>query len=362
VTDPDGGPAGAEQRVAAVVRPAVRELAAYQVPPARDVVKLDAMENPYPLPDALREAWLKALRDVELNRYPDAAAAALKNRLRETFEVPAGAGLLLGNGSDEIIQIIEAAAGGPVLAPEPTFVMYDMIARFLNAGFVGVPLGAGFALDVEAMLAAIDRHRPKVVFLAYPNNPTGNLFDERAIERIIAAAPGLVVIDEAYHAFAGRTLMPWLARHPNLLVMRTLSKLGLAGLRLGFAAAHPAWIEQLDKLRLPYNVGVLSQQSADFLLSHIDVLLEQAARVRAERARVRDALQGAGWECFASDANFILFRGAGRDAGEIFQSLLDRGVLIKNLAAAHPALEGCLRVTIGTPEENKRFLGALGSC
>jgi len=364
VADPDSGTAdtGVEQRVSAVVRPAVRELAAYHVPPASRVIKLDAMENPYPLPAELREQWLDALRDSELNRYPDAAAGALKDCLRKVLHLPPEAGILLGNGSDEIIQIITAATGGPVLAPEPTFVMYDMVARFLDAEFVGVPLAAGFALDPGVMLEAIDRHRPKVVFLAYPNNPTGNLFDEEAIERVIAAAPGLVVIDEAYHAFAGRTLVPRVLDHSNVLVMRTLSKLGLAGLRLGFAVAHPAWIEQLDKLRLPYNVGVLSQKSVEFALSHIDVFLDQAARIKAERVRVQDALQGAGWECFPSDANFILFRAAGRDAGEIFQSLLDQGVLIKNLSRAHPALQGCLRVTIGTPDENDRFLVALGAC
>jgi len=362
VTDSAGlsDDSGVEARVAEVVRPAIRELAAYHVPPAQDVVKLDAMENPYRLPVELREQWLDALRDADLNRYPDASATVLKERLREVFDVPPGAGMLLGNGSDEIIQILEAATGGPVLAPEPTFVMYDMIARFLNVEFVGVPLKEGFGLDLEAMLAAIDRHRPKVVFLAYPNNPTGNLFDEQAMERIISAAPGLVVIDEAYHAFADRTLMPQVLEYPNVLVMRTLSKLGLAGLRLGFAVAHPAWIEQLDKLRLPYNVGVLTQKSVEFALSRLDVFLDQAARIKAERARVHEALRDAGWDCYASDANFILFRGAGRDSDEIFQSLLDLGVLVKNLSRAHPALTGCLRVTIGTPDENDRFLEALG--
>lgn len=350
---------GVEARVAEVVRPAIRELAAYHVPPARDVVKLDAMENPYRLPPELRDAWLDVLRDADLNRYPDASAAALKDELRKAFDLPPGAGILLGNGSDEIIQIIEAACGGPVLAPEPTFVMYDMIARFLNVEFVGVPLSTGFGLDVDAMLEAVEQHRPKVVFLAYPNNPTGNLFDEQAIERIITAAPGLVVIDEAYHAFADRTLVSWLEHHPNLLVMRTLSKLGLAGLRLGFAVAHPAWIEQLEKLRLPYNVGVLAQKSVEFALTRLEVFQDQAARIKAERARVFSALQTAGWLCFPSDANFILFRSVERDADEVFQALFDQHVLIKNLSRAHPALTGCLRVTIGTPDENDRFLAAL---
>lgn len=342
-----------------VVRPVIRELSAYPVPPARDVVKLDAMENPYPLPPALHDAWLEALRGAPLNRYPDAAAADLKADLRAVFEVPAGADLLLGNGSDEIIQMVVTAVGGPVLAPEPTFVMYDMVARFLDAGFVGVPLDDRFGLDGEAMLAAIERHRPAVVFLAYPNNPTGNLFDEALVRSVVESAPGLVVIDEAYHAFAGRTLMPWVAKHPNVLVMRTLSKLGLAGLRLGFAAADPAWTRELDKVRLPYNVGVLTQRTAVFALAHIATFMEQAERIKDERRRVHDALAAAGYGCFPSDANFILFRCRERAAGDVFQALLDQGVLVKNLEKAHVALAGCLRVTIGTPEENDRFLAAL---
>lgn len=334
-------------------------MSAYHVPPAGDYVKLDAMENPYTLPPDLRDAWLQALRDTELNRYPDAEAASLKDALRSAFDVPTGADILLGNGSDEIIQIIQTAVGGPVLAPEPTFVMYDMVARFLDAGFIGVPLDDAFALDAEAVLAAIERHRPAVVFLAFPNNPTGNLFDEAVIRRVVERAPGLVVIDEAYHAFTDRSLMPWIDAHPNLLVMRTLSKLGLAGLRLGFAAADPAWIAELDKVRLPYNVGVLTRRTTVFALEHLSVFTEQAARIRSERRRVRDALAAAGYQCFPSDANFLLFRCRGQDAEQVFQTLLKGGVLIKNLSGAHPALAGCLRMTVGTPEENDRFLAAL---
>ncbi|HSH41527.1 MAG TPA: histidinol-phosphate transaminase [Arenicellales bacterium] len=358
-TDPAGPRGAAAERAAAVVRPAIRELSAYHVPPARDCVKLDAMENPYGLPAALREEWLEVLRDAELNRYPDASAAPLKDRLREVFGIPAGASILLGNGSDELIQMIQMAVGGPVLAPVPTFVMYEMVARFVDTGFVGVPLDAGFGLDGEAMLAAVRAHSPAVVFIAWPNNPTGNLFDEDTVRRVIEAAPGLVVIDEAYHAFAGRSLMQCVAEYPNVLVMRTLSKLGLAGLRLGFAVGDPAWIDELEKLRLPYNVGVLTQRSVEFALDHIEVFNEQAARIRAERERLAGELSAAGYRCFPSDANFILFHCGNRDPGEVFQALLDGGVLIKNLSAAHPALAGCLRVTVGTPEENDRFLATI---
>lgn len=349
----------AQDIAARTVNPAIRELDAYQVPPARDVVKLDAMENPWPMPEALRAQWLEALRGSGLNRYPDAAAEPLKAALREAFRIPGQAGVILGNGSDEIIQIIATAVDGPVLAPAPSFVMYGMIARFLGRRFVEVPLDSAFELDADAMVAAARRHRPAVVFIAYPNNPTGNLFDEPALRAVIEAAPGLVVIDEAYHAFAGRSWLPAVEDHPKLLVMRTLSKLGLAGLRFGFAAAHPAWIDELDKIRLPYNVGTLTQTSVAFALEHLEAFEAQAAAIRAERRRVLQALSDAGYACFPSEANFILFRCRTHTADAVFESLLEQGVLIKNLSASHPALSGCLRVTIGTPQENDRFLAAL---
>ena len=238
MTDPGGKSSdpGARRLVVEIVRPEILELTAYHVSPARDFVKLDAMENPYGLPPETREAWLEALRGAELNRYPDASAQVLKDKLRAAFAIPERTALLVGNGSDEIIQMIEMAVGGPALAPVPTFVMYEMAARFVASDFVGVPLTGDFGLDRDAMSTAIERHRPGVIFMAYPNNPTGNLFDEKTIRRVIEAAPGLVVIDEAYHAFSEHSLMGYVNEYPNVVVMRTLSKLGLAGLRLGFAA------------------------------------------------------------------------------------------------------------------------------
>lgn len=361
MTDPAGKPSSADARRLAsqVIRPGVRALSAYHVDPVGDLVKLDAMENPYGLPPALREAWLEALRDAELNRYPDAAATALKDKLRSALSLPEEAAIVLGNGSDEIIQLVQMTVGGPVLAPVPTFVMYEMAARFLGLEFAGVPLDAAFRLDGDAMAAAIRHRRPAVVFIAFPNNPTGNLFDEHAVRRVIEAAPGLVVIDEAYHAFAGRSLMDCVEEYPNVVVMRTLSKLGLAGLRLGFAAGDPAWIGELEKVRMPYNVNVLTQKSTVFALDHLDTFMEQAGRIRQERERVAAALGRAGYRCFPSDTNFILFRSDARSADEVFRAVRDGGVLIKNIAGFHPSLAGCLRVSIGTPEENDRFLAAL---
>ncbi len=344
-----------------LIRPEIRALKAYHVPAAAGLVKLDAMENPYTWPAAMKTAWLEALRDAPLNRYPDPEARELKARLRRALAVPAGAEVLLGNGSDELIQMILLAVARPgatVLAPTPTFVMYEMIATIAGMRFTGVPLTADFALDVAAFQRAMTEHRPAVVFLAWPNNPTGNLFDEDAIETIVREAPGLVIIDEAYHAFAGKTFLDRLGRFDNLLVMRTLSKQGLAGLRLGMLFGPPAWLAEFDKLRLPYNINVLTQVSARFALDHLDELDRQAARIRAERARVSAALMTIhGLTVWPSDANFILFR-VRASATPVHEALRREGVLVKNLETHLP---GCLRVTIGTPEENDIFLGALKS-
>ncbi|WP_092992325.1 histidinol-phosphate transaminase [Thiohalomonas denitrificans] len=345
------------------IRPEIRAINAYPVPDPGRLIKLDAMENPYTLPPELLEEWLDALRDVPLNRYPDAKARHLTDRLRATMDVPAGMDLLLGNGSDEIIQMLALALGGPgrtVLAPEPGFVMYRMIATFTGMDYVGVPLQEeDFGLNRDAMLKGIDQHQPAIVYLAYPNNPTGNLFDPEDMVAIIEAAPGLVVVDEAYHAFAEQSFMGRLGEWDNLLVMRTVSKLGLAGLRLGFLAGPREWIGELDKVRLPYNINVLTQVSGEFALSHMGVLDEQTARIREERGRLASALGGIeGVTPCPSAANFILFRVAD-DADAVFAGLQARGVLIKNLNPAGGALSGCLRVTVGTPEENEAFLAAL---
>jgi histidinol-phosphate aminotransferase len=346
-----------------LIRDEIRALAAYHVPDASGYVKLDAMENPYQLPAELRDALSQIVHDAAINRYPDAAATALKVRLRNTMEVPDGMEILLGNGSDEIIQILAMAIAKPgatILGLEPSFVMYKMIAAFAGVSYVGVPLRANFTLDLDATLAAIAAHQPALIFIAYPNNPTGNLFDMTALLRILDAAPGLVVLDEAYHVFALESFMPLLMRYPNLLVMRTLSKLGLAGLRLGFLVGSPAWLSELDKLRLPYNINILTQQIAEQVLAHADILEQQAAAIRSERTWLMQALENiAGIEVFPSAANFILLRVANADT--VFEGLKQRGILIKNLSRAHPQLQNCLRVTVGTPDENQQFLASLNA-
>ncbi len=351
-------------KITAFFRPEILALNAYHVPSAEGFVKLDAMENPYHWPPEMVEAWLSKLREIQPNRYPDPQPESLKKALRRHAKVPETMEILLGNGSDEIIQILlMALAGKPettVMAPQPTFVMYQQLAISLGLNFVSVPLQSDFSLDAGKVLAAIKQYQPQLLFLAYPNNPSGNLFDETVIVEIIEKAPGLVILDEAYAPFAQATFMDRLNQFDNLLVMRTLSKLGLAGLRLGFLAGHPAWLEQLDKLRLPYNINVLTQITAEFALANANVFEQQTAQIRSDRTKLFQQLQKLPQvEAFPSAANFILFRVP--DADAVFHKLKQQKILIKNLHPAGGLLTNCLRVTIGTPEENAVFFAALQS-
>ena len=346
------------------IRPEVRALSAYHVPETGDVVKLDAMESPYPWPDEdLRAAWLEVVAEAGANRYPDPRARSVAGRLRGHMGLVPDTGLVLGNGSDELIQLLTLAVARPgakVLAPEPTFVMYRMIATFCGVEFVGVPLDEDFALDVPAMEAAIEAHDPALVWLAWPNNPTGNLWPREAIHRVLAKAGGLVVVDEAYHPFAQDSFVDELDRHGNLAVLRTLSKLGLAGLRLGALAGPRDWLHEIDKLRLPYNVNALTQASVAFALDHFDRLETRAATIRAERERlVRRLAALPGVTVFPSAANFVLLRVPGGRARGVFEGALADGILVKCLDGSHPRLADCLRVTVGTPGENAQLLEAL---
>lgn len=345
-----------------IIRQDVLAMTSYPVPDASGFVKLDAMENPYPLPPELAAQLGEHLAGVALNRYPAPRPDALIEKIRRVMDVPPGCDVLLGNGSDEIISMITVACAKPgakVLAPEPGFVMYRMAAKFAHVGFVGVPLKPDFTLDVDAMLVAIAEHAPAVIWLAYPNNPTGTLFDERAVEQIIAAASkSLVVIDEAYQPFAQHTWMPRADEFGNVVVLRTMSKLGLAGIRLGYLAGRPAWLNEFDKVRPPYNINVLTQAAAFFLLDHVDVFDAQAAQLRAERARLAaDVAALPGAQVFDSAGNFLLVRVP--DASAVFETLLSARVLIKNVGKMHPLLANCVRLTVGTPDENARLVEAL---
>jgi histidinol-phosphate aminotransferase len=347
--------------VAAVVRPEIRALSAYVVARAEGMIKLDAMESPFPLPERLRASIAAAAAAVPVHRYPDGGGDAVKAALRAAMRIPEGLGLVLGNGSDELIQLIASAVAKPgatMLAPEPSFAMYRLNAIYAGMRYVGVPLAARFALDVGAMHAAIERERPALIFLAYPNNPTGNLFPASAVEGILRAAPGLVVVDEAYHAYAEATFLPRVAEFPNLLVLRTVSKIGMAGLRLGYAVAAPEWTTELDKVRQPYNLNALTQAVAPVLLAEGGLLAEQAAALKGERARLNAALGAVpGVEVFGTRTNFVLVRVS--DAPGWFDAFRRAGILVKNLHGWHPLLENCLRITVGTPAENDALIAVL---
>ncbi len=351
-------------RIAGTVRADIRELAAYPVAHADGCIKLDAMECPYELPEAVRDDIARTLRDTALNRYPAADLSALEQAVKTSFGVPDAADVLFGNGSDELIHIIVQACCNPgdvVMSPWPSFVYFDMAARFDHARFVGVPLTEDLTLDLPAMLAAIREHQPKVVFLAVPNNPTGGLWSDEDVAAIIAAAPGLVVLDEAYQPFASRSWMPEVLDAPNVVVMRTVSKIGLAGLRFGYLAGHPDWIAELNKVRPPYNLDVLTQATLLTVLRHKAVLDEQAARLRADREPLAAALAALpGVRVFPSAGNFVLARFSGKlDGNAVHLALKTRKILIRNFSNAHPLLANCLRISVGAPAENAALLAAL---
>lgn len=364
-TDAKSSRAGAADGVAARVerwiRRDIQQLEGYSVADATGMVKLDAMENPYVWDETMRRDWQAVLRSVELNRYPDPQAAAVKQRLCDTMGIPDSARVLLGNGSDELIQMIQTAVAGTdrcVVAPVPTFSMYQVIAATCGLKFIGVPLGPDFVLDAAAMRDAVRVHNPAAVFLAYPNNPTGNLFDRAAIAGVIAVTDGLVVLDEAYHPFSQESFMAELADFDNVVIMRTLSKSGLAGLRLGYLVGPPQWLQQLEKVRLPYNINSLTQVGATFALDRVDLFEEQARLIREQRELLfRELNHTPEIKAFPSHTNFILFRVA--DAPGVFNELKQAGILIKNLDQPGTALADCLRVTVGTPDEVQTFLSAL---
>ena len=353
------------EKVKNFIRPEIKALSAYHVPDPGDMIKLDAMENPYRWPEDVVDQWLDVIREVELNRYPDPGARVLKQHLRESMEVPVESEILLGNGSDELIQMIMMAMAGKgasgkqhaVLSVEPGFVMYKMIATFMDMPYIGVPLEEDFSINENALLTAIKKHQPAVIFLAYPNNPTSNLFNEQTIRNIIDVAPGVVVVDEAYHAFAEKSFMPMLTEYDNLLVMRTVSKMGLAGLRLGLLAGKAEWLNEFDKVRLPYNINILTQASAEFAIKNRHVLDQQTQQICIDREIFFKELSGIkNITAYPSQANFILVRMPEGDADRVFHNLKEQGVLIKNLNPAGGLLKNCLRITVGTAEENNRFL------
>ena len=345
------------------IRPEIRALSAYHVAEAGKLIKLDAMENPYSLPAEDQTDLLAGLSEAEINRYPDPEARALKRVLKQLMQVPAGTSMILGNGSDELIQMLAMAVAEKdrcIMSFEPGFVMYRMIAEFVGMRYEAVELDDNFEINLTHTLKQIDRHQPAIIFIAYPNNPTANCFHKAAIEEIIKAAPGIVVVDEAYHPFAQDTFMDSLTEYDHLMVMRTVSKMGLAGLRLGALCGHPLLVGEIDKVRLPYNINVLTQKLATAILKKPQALEQQAAEIREQREAMLKTLAAIdSIVVYPSQANFILFRLSQHDAGDVFERIKSQGVLIKNMKATQGALQNCLRVTVGTPAENEVFIRAL---
>ena len=372
-------PARIAARVERHVRPDVQRMAAYHVAEATDAIKLDAMENPWRLPGALQAELAQRLAALAINRYPSGNTyTALKQAIARHDGLDGIDGLVLGNGSDELISLLcqlVAQPGATIMAPAPSFVMYEMGARLAGVGFVPVPLRPDFSLDREAMLQAIETHRPALVFLAYPNNPTGNLFDADDVRAILQATDGLVVLDEAYAPFAGGA--SWLSQlpaWPNLAVMRTCSKWGLAGARIGYLASAPAWAAQLDKIRPPYNISVLDAETACFAFQHHADFDQQTRALCTERQTLVQRLQALLGpqglsHVYPTAANFVLVRLAGGQgdatglsrATRVAAAMRTAGVLIKDASRMHPALAECLRLTVGAPEENEAMLQALAA-
>jgi len=354
------------------IRSDVAGMFAYAVQDSRGLLKLDAMENPHRLSCELQQQLGQRLGALALNRYPDGRIDDLRAALKTHAQVPDGFDLMLGNGSDELISLLAIACdvpGATILAPVPGFVMYRMSAQLQGLRFVGVSLTDDFLLDEAAMLQAIEAQRPSILYLAYPNNPTANLWDDAVMDRLISAAPGLVVIDEAYQPFAGRSFIDRLAAHDNVLLMRTMSKFGLAGVRIGYLIGRTPLIAEINKVRPPYNISVLNAECALFALEHAEVFAEQARDIVMQRAWLVAQLSALpGVRCFPSDANMLLVRlpdagpsGAGASAAA-FAAMRARGVLVKDVSGMHPLLRNCLRLTVGTADENRAMLQALKEC
>jgi histidinol-phosphate aminotransferase len=349
------------------IRQDIQSMHAYAVQDAAGMVKLDAMENPHRLSAELQAAMGARLGAVAINRYPGPRIDDLKQAIANYAEVPEGFSVMLGNGSDELISLLALACdvpGASILSPLPGFVMYGMSAQLQGLAFIGVDLTADFELDLPAMLQAIQTHQPAIVYLAYPNNPTANLWDDNAIESIVnlqGQLGGMVVMDEAYQPFAAKSYAKRMAQHSHVLLMRTLSKFGLAGVRLGYMVGPTALIAEIDKVRPPYNISVLNAECALFALEHAEVFAAQAQDIQAQRAMIFDVLNDAeyadkGVKAWKSDANMILVRVP--DSAKTFDGMKARGVLVKNVSKMHPLLANCVRLTVGTAAENALMLAA----
>lgn len=347
------------------IRDDIKAMTAYHVADLpKDFIKLDAMEspcNPFARSQVLMDEWRTLLAEAEIHRYPNPAACGLQEALRAAFKIPDAAAVALGNGSDELIQFITlmlAKPGATMQAVEPSFVMYKQNAALFGMNYVGVSLNEDFTLNLPAVLAAIEQHNPALVFIAYPNNPTGVCFAREEVEAVIRAAKGIVVVDEAYGAFSRDSFLPQAGSTDNLVVMRTVSKIGFAGIRIGYAAGAPAVMNELAKVLPPYNMNQLSLATAKFAMRHFEVISGTVQELKAERERVFAQLSAIGrLKAFPSEANFITVRVP--DADGLFETLKQNKILIKKLHGSHPLLDQCVRLTIGAPEQNDAVLNII---
>jgi histidinol-phosphate aminotransferase len=344
------------------VRPDLDLGEGYHSPQVDAEVRLNTNESPFAPPDEWRDELLAALADTSFHRYPDRPAAELRQAVADLHGVRPDE-IFCANGSNEVLQCLLLAFGGPgrrALVFEPTYALHSHIAHITGTEVLEAGRDDDFEIDAVSASALIAERSPEVTFLCSPNNPTGRAEPPATVEAVVAAAPGLVVVDEAYGQFA-----PWSAlslrgtRRPGLVVTRTFSKTwALAGARLGYLVGDPAVVEACEAVVLPYHLSVQTQLAGLLALRHLPEMEARVARIAEERGRVAAGLADLPVDSWPSDANFILFRPQRRDADDVWRSLLDRSVLIRN-CASWDGLKGCLRVTIGTPEENERFLHAL---
>ncbi|MBI4385047.1 MAG: histidinol-phosphate transaminase [Nitrospinae bacterium] len=340
-----------------LVRDKVKKLKAYKVENYDCDIKLHANENPFSPPAELMESFRKSLEDFKLNRYPDPHCNGLKRILSQRWRTPPET-LVVGNGSDELIQLILQIfcdMGDAVAFPDPTFAMYSIIAEGMGLKPVVHPLDENWDFKADEFLGAVEKHDPKILFFSFPNNPTGNCFSPEEIKKTIERFRGIVVVDEAYYDFSKKTFIHDIRGHNNLIVLRSLSKIGLAGLRVGYGVADPLIIDQINKVRLPYNSNTVSQTFSEKVLGNFSQVQEQIDTIIQERERLVRALSKIkSLKVYPSASNFILFR-MEHDAGTVFKKLMDKGILIRDLSS-HPRLKGCLRVTVGSRDENDQFL------
>ncbi len=345
-----------------IVKLNIRSLSAYEAKEVPCKVKLDANESPYSAFSVQRSMFNVEKIYETLNRYPDPEAKALKKTVSTYFGVKPE-NILHGNGSDELIYYLIITFGGPVLYPVPSFSMYRIIAQAIGEKRIEIPLDKGFDLDLEKFIKAIKMQKPKLIFLSSPNNPTGNCFSSEKILKIIDLTSSLVtrhsslvVVDEAYQPFSSEMgFLPFLKDYKNLVIMRTLSKIGLAGLRSGFLIGDEEILREVNKVRLPFNVNSLAQGIAVVALKDKKTLQRHIKLIVSERERLFDELSKIdGIKPYTSEANFILFRV--KDPDRIYKSLLKKGILVRNMKGV---VDGCLRVTVGTPKENRIFINAL---